>query len=242
VPERNESPNADPGVVETNIQAVHAEMEALRGPAWRDGLRLIAVSKTVGPAAIRAAAQAGVTDFGENRVAQLVSRQGELVDLPVRWHLIGHLQRNKAGLAVKCGALIHSVDSLRLALELDRVARAGGVHLRVLLEINVSGEASKSGFSPAELPVVLDQLGERHRQEPLAMTVEGLMTMAPLTEDTAVLRATFRGLAQLKERLQERTDGFLELAQLSMGMSNDYRIAIEEGATMVRVGRRIFGG
>ena len=227
--------------IRANVSQLFDELVHLRGPGWRDGLTVVAVSKTVGVDEVRAAAAAGLTDFGENRVQELIRKVEALPDLPVRWHMIGHLQTNKAKPAVAHAGIIHSVDSLKLALEVDARAR-GRAPYPVLLEVNVAGEDSKGGLAPAEVEPLLDELARRDGEQPLAIEVAGLMTMAPYTEDEGVLRRTFRGLAELRARVAARASRWLKPVQLSMGMSNDYRIAIEEGATMVRIGTRLFGG
>ena len=226
----------------TRIAGLFDELAALRGPHWREGLTVVAVSKTVGSAAVRVAASAGVTDFGENRVQELVKKGTELGDLAVRWHLIGHLQTNKVKAALDFAGIIHSVDSLKVALEIDARARSAGRAERfpVLLEVNVSGEASKGGFAPRDVGPAIDELARRDEGEPLAIEVAGLMTMAPFTDEEAVLRGTFRGLRELRDALAARGERFVRAVHLSMGMSNDYRIAVEEGATLIRVGTRLF--
>lgn len=230
----------DPDRIRNSVAGLFTELEGLRGPSWREGITVVAVSKTVGPEEVRVAASAGLTDFGENRVQELVRKVSDLSGLGVRWHLIGHLQTNKAKAAVAHAGMIHSVDSLRLALEVDARARGRPAPYPVMLEVNVSGEASKGGFSPGEIGSFLDELARRDAAKPLAIEVAGLMTMAPYTADEAVQRSTFRGLRQLREGLARRSERFLRPAHLSMGMSNDYRIAVEEGATMLRIGTRIF--
>ena len=227
-------------IIRSNVDALHAELERLRGPDWRSGLTLVAVSKTVGPDEVRAAAEAGVTDFGENRPQELVRKVQALPDLTVRWHMIGHLQTNKVKATLAHAGLIHSVDSLKLALEIDRQARALGRTVPVLLEVNVAGEATKGGFAPPDVAPFLDELAQRDGQQSLSIEVVGLMTMAPFTDDEAVQRGAFRGLAKLRDALAGRAGGFFRPEHLSMGMSNDYRVAVEEGATMIRVGSALF--
>lgn len=217
-----------------------AELEQLRGSRWQDGLTVVAVSKTVGPDEVRAAASAGLTDFGENRVQELVRKGALLGDLGLRWHLIGHLQTNKVKAALAYAGMIHSVDSLRLALEIGARTRGRPAKFPVLLEVNVSGEASKGGFAPRDVGPLLDELARRDAEEPLSIEVAGLMTMAPYTDDEAVLRKCFRGLRALRDEVAARGERFVRAVHLSMGMSNDYRIAVEEGATLIRVGTRLF--
>jgi len=192
---------------------------------------IVAVTKTYGAEAVTAAYDAGVQDVGENRVQEALSKMDD-VTVPVRWHLIGHLQRNKAK-TVDRFALVHSVDSGRLA---DAVARVGddrGEPVRSLMQVNVSGEEAKGGLSPDEV----DTEGERWLGL-RGLRVDGVMTMAPLDADERILRQTFAGARQVLQRLVALGH---PAAELSMGMSNDYEIAVEEGATMVRLGTVLFG-
>ena len=195
-------------------------------------VRIVAVTKTHGPEAVRAALAAGLEDVGENRVQEALAKQAELQDLPVRWHLIGSLQRNKARLAVGRFALIHSVDRLELAEELAKRVPPG-TRQAILVEANCSGEPQKGGVEPEGFEPLLEKI----RALP-ALELRGLMTMAELTEDEGVQRAAFRRLRALQDR--GRTAGF-ELPELSMGMSGDFTVAVEEGATMVRLGTLLFG-
>lgn len=192
---------------------------------------IVAVTKTYGPEAATAAWDAGIQDVGENKVQEALSKM-DGVAVPVRWHLIGHLQRNKAK-SVDRFALVHSIDSGRLA---DAVARVGddrGTPVRALMQVNVVGEESKGGLSPEEADVEGSRwLGLR------GLRVEGVMTMAPFDADERTLRNVFSGARSVRERLQAIGHPAVEL---SMGMSNDYEIAVEEGATMVRLGTVLFG-
>jgi len=192
---------------------------------------VIAVTKTYGPDAVLSAFECGIADVGENRVQEAVSKMGE-VSVPVRWHLIGHLQRNKAK-AVDRFEMVHSVDSGRLADAVARVGEDRGRPIRSLMQVNVSGEEAKGGLSPAEA----DSEGQRWLRL-RGLRVEGVMTMAPLDADERTLRATFSGARMVRERLMALGH---PAAELSMGMSNDYEIAVEEGATMVRIGTVLFG-
>ncbi len=221
-----------PALVErlTEVRARIAERQATRG--WSHPVTIVAVTKTHPVEAVRAAAQAGITAVGENRVQEALHKQSEAPDLPVEWHLIGTLQRNKAKHAVNRFALIHSIDSLPLAADLDRRAAAGS-RQPVLLQVNCSGEPQKGGVDPGGLPALLEQLGALPRLE-----VRGLMTMAELSEDEGAPRAAFRLLRTLREDAARRGH---QLAELSMGMSGDYLVAVEEGATMVRLGTLLFG-
>ena len=218
-----------------NLEAVRERIATACARAGRplESVRLLAVSKTYGPEAVGAAAAAGQTRFGENRVQEAAAKipacPGHL-----QWHLIGHLQSNKAAQAAQLFDWIHSVDSLKLLEALDRHAGEAGRRLEVMVQVNVSGERSKSGLAPGEVPAVL-AAGSRlpHVQ------IRGLMTIPPLAEDPEKSRMFFR-------ELRERRDGWavqtgLDLAELSMGMTHDLEVAIEEGATFVRVGTGIFG-
>ncbi len=186
---------------------------------------LIAVSKGLRAAAVREAAAAGVTDIGENRVQEAADKRPELVDVSgVSWHMIGHLQTNKVKVALSLFDVIHSVDSLRLAQAISNRALSD---VPVFLEVNVSQEPTKTGFT-------IDEVSDAYRAVRLLhLDIRGLMTIAPLTDRDEDVRPIFRELRQTAQRLG--------LEQLSMGMTNDYAIAIEEGATHVRIGRAIFG-
>ena len=199
---------------------------------WGHGVRIVAVTKTHGPEAVRAAVAAGLRDIGENRVQEALQKQDALLDVSVEWHLVGTLQRNKAKYAAGRFVLIHSVDRVDLAAELDRRATPG-TRQPILVQVNCSAEPQKGGVAPASLPVLLDQLRMLERIE-----VQGLMTMSALTEDRAEQRRAFRLLRELRDA-SERSGH--RLPELSMGMSGDYPIAVEEGATMIRLGTILFG-
>ena len=196
-----------------------------------DPVTIIAVTKTHGPDAVQAAWNAGVGDVGENRVQEAESKMAA-VTAPVRWHLIGHLQRNKAKAALGF-SLVHGVDSDRLAEALDDAARAAGQVLDVLVQVNVSGESTKSGFAPADVAAVADRLHARS-----GLRVAGAMTMAPYDAAESVLRSVFAGAREAQAVL--RGAGH-PATILSMGMSGDYEVAVEEGATHVRLGTILFG-
>lgn len=212
------------------VRDVIARHQATAG--WTHEVRIVAVTKTHPPAAVRAAVAAGLRDVGENRVQEALEKQDALGDIGVTWHLIGSLQRNKARHAVGRFGLIHSVDRLDLAAELSKRLAPGG-RQAVLVQVNCSGEAQKGGVEPEGLPVLLASL------QPLTgLDVRGLMTMSALTDDTAEQRRAFRLLRDLRDEA-ERT-GY-RLPELSMGMSGDYAVAVEEGATMIRLGTVLFG-
>jgi PLP dependent protein len=199
---------------------------------WRHPVRIVAVTKGHGAEAIRAAVSAGLEDIGENRVQEALQKRDGLPDLAVRWHLIGTLQRNKARQVAGRFALIHSIDRADLAAELNRRVPAGS-RQAVLVQVNCSEEPQKGGISPESLADLLDQLRSLERLE-----VQGLMTMSALTADSSEQRRTFRQLRELRDAAERSGH---RLPQLSMGMSGDYPIAIEEGATMIRLGTVLFG-
>ena len=195
------------------------------------GVTIVAVTKTHGPEAVLAAARAGLTDVGENKVQEALPKM-EAVNAPVRWHLIGHLQRNKAKAAPRFH-LVHSLDSARLADAVNAVGERQENAIDVLVQVNVVGEESKGGFGPSELAQ------EAERLRGLAgLRVRGVMTMAPFDADAQTLRTVFRGARESRDVL--RAAGH-PATELSMGMSNDYEIAVEEGATIVRLGTVLFG-
>lgn len=210
-------------------EAIHRH-QALGG--WRHPVKIVAVTKTHGADAVRAAVAAGITAVGENRVQEALAKQDQLADVAVEWHLIGTLQRNKARHAVGRFALIHSVDRLDLAQELARRA-APGARQAVLVQVNCSNEPQKGGVEPDALPALLDGLRPLDR-----LDVRGLMTMAALTADAAEQRGAFRLLRTLRDGAEAAGH---PLPELSMGMSADFPVAVEEGATIVRLGTLLFG-
>ena len=212
------------------------EEAALRAGRSGADVEIVAVTKGHPASVLRDVAASGLPIIGENRVDEAEQKFRELGRLGVRWHMIGHLQRNKAGRAVQLFDVIESVDSLRLARKLaSESERAGREELEVLLEVNTSGEATKGGFAGEE---VLQAAPEIVALEPLK--VVGLMTMAPLTSDEGVLRGVFRFTRELFERCGLEVSGF-EARTLSMGMSNDFEIAVEEGSTRLRLGTVLVG-
>lgn len=203
-----------------------------RGRALGD-IRLVAVSKVVEPERVREAIAAGVTDVGENYVQEAAAKRPQ-VGVGARWHMIGHLQRNKAAQAVQIFDMIQTVDSQRLAEAIGKRAEAAGRAMPVLLQVNTSGEESKSGAAPEEVERLLESV-----REVSGVRVEGLMTIGRWDPDPERARPEFRLLAELARRLEERCGA--ELRWLSMGMSHDFEIAIEEGANLIRVGTGVFG-
>ncbi|MBK9548936.1 MAG: YggS family pyridoxal phosphate-dependent enzyme [Gemmatimonadetes bacterium] len=206
--------------------------ERQQAGGWTHPVRIVAVTKTHGPEAVRAAAAAGLDAVGENRVQEALPKMAATADLAVEWHLIGGLQRNKARQAVGQFALIHSVDRAELAAELDRRAESTAVQ-PVLVQVNCSAEPQKGGVEPTDLAALLDAMRTMPR-----LRVDGLMTMAEFTDDETVQRRTFAMLRTLRDQMQ--AEGH-RLPELSMGMSGDYPAAVAEGATMLRLGSILFG-
>lgn len=222
--------------VASNLEAVQARIaEAVRKSGRAaDDIQLIAVSKKQDADKVRAAFDAGQPIFGESRV-QEARVKIPLLPSATRWQFIGNLQKNKIRHALPLFELFHSVDSFALAEDIERIADEEGVAPRVLLEVNVAGEGSKIGFGPKMLRNEMEALLALRR-----VTIEGLMTIPPLAPTAEESRPYFIALRELREALEQEFD--VRLPQLSMGMSNDYAVAIEEGATLVRVGTAIFGG
>jgi PLP dependent protein len=206
---------------------------AARSGRRREDVTLIAVSKTVTPEVAAIAFELGLRDFGESRPQELWKKHAALPT--ANWHLIGHLQRNKIEKTIPLVSFVHSVDSERLLSALDEFGRKRGSPVPVLLEVNCSREESKGGLRPEDVPAIAD------RAMTLAgVRVEGLMTMAAFHNDPQLCRPTFAELRELRDRLRSQTGR--PLSQLSMGMSNDFEVAIEEGATLVRIGSTLFEG
>lgn len=218
-----------------NYVAVRRRIAAACERAGRDptSVRLVAVTKYATVEAIRELVALGHRDLGENRPQQLLERAAS-IDAEVRWHLIGTLQRNKARKVLPVASLVHSADSVRLLESLDRLAAELSLRPRVLLEVNVSGEQSKHGFVPEGLRAAWPQVAAFPH-----LDIAGLMTMAPYADDPETARPFFRELRRLRDELAAA--GRIPLPELSMGMSGDFEVAIEEGATIVRVGSALFG-
>lgn len=221
---------------EDNLQRVR---ERIARAAERSGraasdITIVAVTKTFGPEVVEEAIRGGITDIGENRVQEFLVK-ADRVSLGCRWHLIGHLQTNKVNKAIGRFAMIQSVDSLKLAEKLNRASEERGITTDILVEVNTSGEASKHGFAPGE---TVDAYGAISRFA--ALSARGLMTVGPWVTDTDVITGAFVGLRKLGDRIGEAVPG-ATVEHLSMGMSDDFEIAITEGSTMVRLGRVLFG-
>ena len=224
-------------MLKENLAAVEQRVEAAcrRAGRKREEVTLIAVSKTKPAEMIREIMDCGVKDFGENKVQEMCGKMEEITE-PLHWHLIGHLQRNKVKYIADKAALIHSVDSLRLA---ETIEQEGARHNRVipvLIEVNVAQEESKFGVSLEEtLPLIEEIAGMPH------VKIRGLMTIAPFVENPEENRPVFAALRQLSVDIKGKNMNNVDMDILSMGMTNDYEVAVEEGATMVRVGTGIFG-
>jgi len=218
-----------------NLERVRAQIAQAAAKVNRnaDDVELVAISKTHDAAKVREAIEGGQTLFGESRVQEA---RVKIPELPsnLRWHFVGHLQKNKIRHALPLFELIHSVDSLALAQDVNRVAEEDGLHPRVLLEVNVAGEGSKFGFKPEQLRAEIESLLALPR-----LSILGLMTIPPLADEAEASRKYFVQLRELRDRLQ--MEFHVDLAQLSMGMTQDFAAAVEEGATLVRVGTAIFG-
>jgi pyridoxal phosphate enzyme (YggS family) len=223
--------------VAANVARVLARMHeaALRAHRNPDEIRLVAVSKTIPVSSILEAVEAGVSALGENYIQEALPKI-KAVDVPVQWHFIGHLQSNKAHLAVRSFDMIHSVDSFKLAQEISRRALAEGKVMDVLIQVNVSGELSKFGIPPDMLKPLLEKVNVLE-----GIQVKGLMTMPPFFNQPEQCRPYFRKLKDLARSVAEISIPRVKMDELSMGMSGDFEVAIEEGATLVRVGTAIFG-
>jgi len=221
--------------VAANLERVLAQISDAARKAGRspDDVQLVAISKTHDAERIREAVEAGQNLFGESRVQEARAKI-PLLPSNLCWHFVGHLQKNKIRHALSLFEVFHGVDSLSLAQEINRIAEEEGMHPRVLLEVNVAGEGSKFGFRPDELRQDMEALLALPR-----LLIEGLMTIPPLAKEAEASREYFVDLRELRDRLE--TEFQMKLPHLSMGMTNDFPVAVEEGATLARVGTAIFG-
>jgi len=221
--------------IRDNVTATRQRIEAAleragRGPGE---VTIVAVTKTFGPDMVDAIVAGGVADVGENRIQEFLDKSDQVKE-DCRWHLVGHLQRNKVRRAIGRFHLVHSIDSVRLAEALERIGEESDISTRILLQVNTSGEAAKSGLAPDEVCAAATRIAALAHIELL-----GLMTIGPVTMDSDSTRQCFRDLCGLRERARDSTG--LALSELSMGMSGDFEVAIEEGATIVRLGRVLTG-
>ncbi len=225
-------------IIAANVEDVRRRIAGAcrRSGRGENDVQMVAVTKTVGPEEVRILAELGVTDLGENRVREA---EPKIAASPgsFRWHMIGHLQRNKVKKALELFHRIDAVDSLKLAEEISRQSQQKGAVTPVLIEVNTGGEEAKFGVSPEGAP----ELAVRTAGLP-NITVEGLMTIAPFTDDMDVCRACFRELRRTADSLRGEESATLRMRHLSMGMTQDFEVAVEEGATMVRIGTALFNG
>jgi pyridoxal phosphate enzyme (YggS family) len=218
-----------------NLSQLQAAIQAAAAKVGRDPLtvKLVPASKKIGPEVLRIAYDSGLRVFGENRVQEAKVKQ-PLLPANCEWHFIGGLQKNKVKESVRLFSLIHSVDSIELAQEIDRRAREAGKVQNVLIEVNVGGESSKHGVPPEQVSPLADAVFACNNLE-----LKGFMTVAPFFEELEKVRPFFRKLREIRDDLEQRTGA--SFPELSMGMSHDFQIAIEEGATIVRIGTALFG-
>ena len=228
----------DSAALRARLADVRARIARAAARAGRDptAIRLIAVSKTFPVEYVRAAAEAGQIDFGENKVQEALLKMDQTSELALRWHLIGHLQSNKAKKAGRFD-LVHSIDGPSLVEKLDEAAHAAGRTIDFLAQVDIAGEVTKHGASEDELIAIFDAARSAR-----ACRIVGLMIIPPAVEDPAAARPYFRRLRDVRDRLLARGVDAAMLQELSMGMSHDFEVAVEEGATLVRVGTAIFGG
>ena len=224
--------------IPARLSAVRERIDAAARSAGRDpsAVRLVAVSKTFPIELVRAAYDAGHRDFGENRVQEALQKIARSTDLSIRWHLIGHLQTNKARKAASAFAMVQSVDSVELLQKLDAAAAEAERTLELLIQVDLAGEATKHGAAPAEVPRLLEAAGACR-----AARVVGLMTLPPVPDTPEDSRSWFRRLRDLRDSWRTAGVPASMLRELSMGMSGDFEVAVQEGATLLRVGTAIFG-
>jgi pyridoxal phosphate enzyme (YggS family) len=228
----------DPAAVRARLADVRERIAHAAARVGRDPsrIRLIAISKTFGADAVRTAAHEGQVDFGENKLQEAQQKRQDLADLPLKWHLVGHLQSNKAKKAAAEFDVIHSIDSVSLLEKIDEAAAAIRRRVELLVQVDLAGEATKHGAREGELRPIFEAA-----RRAAAVRLIGLMLLPPAVDDSEAARPWFRKLRTLRDTLQAEGVPASMLSELSMGMSHDYEIAVEEGATFVRVGTAIFG-
>jgi pyridoxal phosphate enzyme (YggS family) len=229
----------DAAALRARLDSVRKRIERAASRVGRDlsSIRLVAVAKTFGAEHVRIAAEAGQIDFGENRVQEAIDKMDRTVDLPIRWHLVGHLQSNKARRAASRFDVIHSLHAADLGDTLERAASAADRQIEVLAQVDLAGEPTKHGARTEQLADMFEAArGWR------SLRLVGLMVLPPVADDPEQARPYFRALTSVRDRLLSRGVDEAMLTQLSMGMSHDFEVAVEEGATLVRVGTAIFGG
>lgn len=226
--------------IKKNLEKINEKIKkaALKANRSPEDIKLVAVTKTATVEQIKEAISAGVKTIGENKVQEAKGKyqvlSADIAD--IEWHLVGHLQTNKVKYAIEVFDLIHSVDSKKLAEEIDKRSLQFGIMTNILVEVNVSGEETKYGIKPEEVEPFLKEISEFSR-----IKVRGLMTIAPIAEDKEEVRPYFRKLRELSEKIENKNIKNVKMDYLSMGMTDDFEVAIEEGANMVRIGRGIFG-
>ena len=223
--------------IKNNLETINEKIKktALKANRNPQEIKLVAVTKTATIEQIKEAISAGVKIIGENKV-QEAKEKYQILTAGIEWHLVGHLQTNKVKYAIEIFDLIHSVDSIKLAKEIDRRSLQFGMITNVLVEVNVSGEETKYGIKPEEVEPFLKEISEFSRTR-----VRGLMTIAPIAEDKEEVRPYFRKLRELFKEIKSKNIKNVKMDYLSMGMTEDFEVAVEEGANMVRIGRGIFG-
>jgi len=223
--------------IKNNLEIINEKIKkaALKVNRNPQEIKLVAVTKTATIEQVKEAISAGVKIIGENKV-QEAKEKYQILTADIEWHLVGHLQTNKVKYAIEIFDLIHSVDSIKLAKEIDRRSLQFGMITNVLVEVNVSGEETKYGIKPEEVEPFLKEISEFSR-----IKVRGLMTIAPIAEDKEEVRPYFRKLGELSKEIKSKNIKNVRMDYLSMGMTEDFEVAIEEGANMVRIGRGIFG-
>jgi len=224
--------------VKERLQRIIQRIDKAAAACGRDpaSVRLVAVSKTMGIERVAEAIDAGARILGENYIQEAREKFNALYDRPVQWHFIGHLQSNKAKYAVRMFDLIHSVDSLKLARALDKEARKHSKVQKILIQVNISREETKSGIDATEVVELIEQIGKLEN-----LQIKGLMTMPPFFDAPEQARPFFQQLARLGDRISEKHFTGVDMDELSMGMTGDFEVAIAEGATLVRIGTAIFG-
>ncbi len=223
--------------INKNISKVkkHVNRSAKEAGTNPDDIEIVAVTKTVEADVIKEAINHGITSIGENRVQELVKKY-EIIGDKVKWHMIGHLQRNKVKYIIDKVSLIHSLDSYRLAVEINKRAKNKDLVMPCLLQVNISGEESKHGVKAEETEELLRKIGLLEH-----VAIMGLMTIAPYTQNPEETRKYFRALREMSENIREKKIKNITMKYLSMGMSNDFEVAVEEGGNLIRVGSKIFG-
>ena len=223
--------------IKNNLEIINVKIKkaALRANKNPEEIKLVAVTKTATIEQIKEAISAGVKIIGENKV-QEAKEKYQILSADIEWHLVGHLQTNKVKYAIEIFDLIHSVDSIKLAKEIDRRSQQFGMITNVLVEVNISGEETKYGIKPEEVEPFIKEISEFSR-----IKIRGLMTIAPIAEDKEEVRPYFRKLRELSKEIKSKNIKNVKMDYLSMGMTEDFEVAIEEGANMIRVGRGIFG-